>query len=107
MEGGKRLTIIVDQVRIYRHRKCDETEIRTGSLRDESSGFDRVQWRSNESEDGKKKGSGGPERKVQKGSEHRVPKRNLSSNDTNSVFPKNKEKPKGRDSSSHHKRLQP
>ncbi|GFT44631.1 hypothetical protein TNCV_5084151 [Trichonephila clavipes] len=35
------------KVRIYRHRKCDETEIGTGSsdngnLRDESSGFDRV-----------------------------------------------------------------
>ncbi|GFS74019.1 uncharacterized protein TNCV_108871 [Trichonephila clavipes] len=49
-------------VRIYRHRKCDETEIGTGSsdngnLRDESSGFDRVQRRSNESRDGKKKGS--------------------------------------------------
>ncbi|GFX82160.1 uncharacterized protein TNCV_4398191 [Trichonephila clavipes] len=30
MESGlKRLTINVDQVRIYRHRKCDETEIRT------------------------------------------------------------------------------
>ncbi|GFW12670.1 uncharacterized protein TNCV_3883801 [Trichonephila clavipes] len=58
--AGKRLTINVDQVRIYRHRKCDETEIGTGSsdngsLRDESSGFDRVQWRSNESRDGKKK----------------------------------------------------
>ncbi|GFX13963.1 uncharacterized protein TNCV_611691 [Trichonephila clavipes] len=135
--------------RIYRHRKCDETEIGTGSsdngsLRDESSGFDRVQRRSNDSRDGKKKGSevkreleekglsfrnnqgekhtnktnkrgpliksipsswsekgrmikksknqkfrykranesrpGGPERKVQKGSEHRVPKRALSSN---------------------------
>ncbi|GFU41898.1 uncharacterized protein TNCV_2891671 [Trichonephila clavipes] len=116
-----------------------------GSLRDESSGFDRVQRRSNDSRDGKKKGSeakreleekwlsfrnnqeekhtnktnkrgplirsipsswyqkgrmikksknqkleykranesrsGGPERKVRKGSEHRVPKRNLSSND--------------------------
>ncbi|GFV42564.1 uncharacterized protein TNCV_3718971 [Trichonephila clavipes] len=42
--------------------KCDETEIGTGSsdngsLRDESSGFDRVQRRSNESQDGKKKGS--------------------------------------------------
>ncbi|GFX61562.1 retrovirus-related Pol polyprotein from transposon 412 [Trichonephila clavipes] len=138
------------KVRKYRHRKCDETEIRTGSsdsgsLRDESSGFDRVQRRSNESQYGKKKGSevkreleekglsfrndqgekhpnktnkrgplirsipsswsekgrmikrskkerlgykrshesrsGGPERKVQKGSEHRVPKRALSSND--------------------------
>ncbi|GFX64132.1 hypothetical protein TNCV_2090301 [Trichonephila clavipes] len=49
-------------VRIYRHRKCDETEIGTdssdnGNLRDESSGFDRVQRRSNESRDGKKKGS--------------------------------------------------
>ncbi|GFY25665.1 uncharacterized protein TNCV_2487851 [Trichonephila clavipes] len=49
-------------VRIYRHRKCDETEIGPGSsdnesLRDESSGFDRVQRRSNESQDGKKKGS--------------------------------------------------
>ncbi|GFV88883.1 uncharacterized protein TNCV_1226801 [Trichonephila clavipes] len=155
-KAGKRLTINVDQVRIYRHRKCDETEIGTGSsdngsLRDESSGFDRVQQRSNDSRDGKKKGSevkhelkekglsfrknqgekhrnktnkrgplirsipsswsekgrmikksknqklghkranesrsGGPERKVRKGSEHRVPKRNLSSNDTNSVFP--------------------
>ncbi|GFV08060.1 uncharacterized protein TNCV_1046891 [Trichonephila clavipes] len=61
-KAGKRLTINVDQVRIYRHRKCDETEIGTGSpdngsLRDESSGFDRVQRRSNDSRDGKKKGS--------------------------------------------------
>ncbi|GFS56972.1 retrovirus-related Pol polyprotein from transposon 17.6 [Trichonephila clavipes] len=61
-KAGKRLTINVDQVRIYRHRKCDETEIGTsssenGNLRDESSGFDRVQRRSNESRDGKKKGS--------------------------------------------------
>ncbi|GFY31509.1 uncharacterized protein TNCV_4693531 [Trichonephila clavipes] len=61
-KAGKRLTINVDQVRIYRHRKCDETEIRTGSsdngnLRGESSGFGRVQRRSNESRDGKKKGS--------------------------------------------------
>ncbi|GFV07771.1 uncharacterized protein TNCV_1678101 [Trichonephila clavipes] len=61
-KAGKRLTINVDQVRIYRHRKCDETEIGagnsdTGRLRDESSGFDRVQRRSNESQDGKKKGS--------------------------------------------------
>ncbi|GFY20209.1 uncharacterized protein TNCV_208411 [Trichonephila clavipes] len=50
------------KVRIYRHRKCDKTEIGTGSsdngsLRDESSGFDRVQRRSNDSRDGKKKGS--------------------------------------------------
>ncbi|GFX11727.1 uncharacterized protein TNCV_4340721 [Trichonephila clavipes] len=61
-KAGKRLTINVDQVRIYRHRKCDETEIGTGSsdngsLRDESSDFDRVQQRSNESQDGKKEGS--------------------------------------------------
>ncbi|GFV22668.1 uncharacterized protein TNCV_2078581 [Trichonephila clavipes] len=61
-KAGKRLTINVDQVRIYRHRKCDETEIGTGSsdngsLRDESSGFDRVQRRSNESQGGKKKRS--------------------------------------------------
>ncbi|GFX49979.1 uncharacterized protein TNCV_3883081 [Trichonephila clavipes] len=60
-KAGKRLTINVDQARIYRHRKCDETEIGTvssdnGSLRDESSGFDRVQHRSNELRDGKKKG---------------------------------------------------
>ncbi|GFX15097.1 retrovirus-related Pol polyprotein from transposon opus [Trichonephila clavipes] len=58
---GKRLTINVDQVRIYRHRKCDETEIGTGSpdngsLHDKSSGFDRGQRRSNDSRDGKKKG---------------------------------------------------
>ncbi|GFW75369.1 uncharacterized protein TNCV_4190231 [Trichonephila clavipes] len=84
-KAGKRLRINVDQVRIYCHRKCDETEIGTGnsdngSLRDESSGFDRVQRRSNDSRDGKKKGSGGPERKVQMGSEHRVNKRALSSN---------------------------
>ncbi|GFX70272.1 uncharacterized protein TNCV_4617091 [Trichonephila clavipes] len=61
-KAGKRLTINVDQVRIYRHRKCDETEIGTGSsdngsLRDKSSGFDKVQRRSNDSRDGKKKGS--------------------------------------------------
>ncbi|GFX75884.1 uncharacterized protein TNCV_2238561 [Trichonephila clavipes] len=104
---GKRLTINVDQVRIYRHRKCDETEIGTGnsdngSLHDESSGFDRGQRRSKDSRDGKKKGlgykranesrSGGPERRVRKGSEHRVPKRNLSSNDSNSVLPRLRKK---------------
>ncbi|GFW79369.1 uncharacterized protein TNCV_2477761 [Trichonephila clavipes] len=38
------------------------------------------------------KRSGGPERKVQKGSEHRVPKINLSSNDTNSLLPKIRKK---------------
>ncbi|GFX78992.1 uncharacterized protein TNCV_3912801 [Trichonephila clavipes] len=73
-KAGKRLTINVDQVRIYRHRKCDETEIGTGSqdngsLRDESSGLDRVQRRSNDSRDGKKKGSETEtiERKAQQG----------------------------------------
>ncbi|GFT20871.1 uncharacterized protein TNCV_942141 [Trichonephila clavipes] len=49
------------KVRIYRHRKCDEKAIGTGSpdngsLRDESSDFDRVQRRSKDSRDGKKKG---------------------------------------------------
>ncbi|GFU15500.1 uncharacterized protein TNCV_4126471 [Trichonephila clavipes] len=122
-KAGKRLTINADQVRLYRHRKCDEAEIGTGSsdngsLRDESSGFDRVQRRSNESQDGKKKGSEEkreleekmlsflkmirvrntpnktrPERKIQKGSEHRVPKRALSSNyKTNSNLPKFRKK---------------
>ncbi|GFV87108.1 uncharacterized protein TNCV_5113261 [Trichonephila clavipes] len=41
--------------------------------------------------------SGGPERKVQKGSEHRVPKRNLSSNDTNSVLLKIRKKSRRED----------
>ncbi|GFY33574.1 retrovirus-related Pol polyprotein from transposon 297 [Trichonephila clavipes] len=171
------------KVRIYRHRKCDETEIGagnsdTGRLRDESSGFDRVQRRSNESQDGKKKGSevkreleekglkfkndqgekhtdktnklgaliisipsswseksrrikrskvemlgykrshesgsGGTERKIQKGSEHRVPKRALSSNyKTNRILPKFRKKSRRerererRNSKAHHKRLQP
>ncbi|GFT19017.1 uncharacterized protein TNCV_3212481 [Trichonephila clavipes] len=36
--------------------------------------------------------SEGPERKVKKGSEHRVHKRTLSPNDTNSVLPKNRKK---------------
>ncbi|GFW07085.1 retrovirus-related Pol polyprotein from transposon 17.6 [Trichonephila clavipes] len=72
--AGKRLTSNVDQVRIYRHRKCDETEIGTGSshngsLRDESSGFDRVQRRSNDSRDGKKKGS-----EVKRGTNHSLTK---------------------------------
>ncbi|GFT90401.1 uncharacterized protein TNCV_3012041 [Trichonephila clavipes] len=98
---GKRLMINVDQVRIYRHRKCDETEIGTGSsdngnLRDESSGFDKVKGGQMSHEMVKERvrseASGGPERKAQKGSEHRVPKRNLSSNDTNSVLQKKKKK---------------
>ncbi|GFT76268.1 uncharacterized protein TNCV_564471 [Trichonephila clavipes] len=57
------LTVNVDQVRIYRHRKCDEMEIRTGSSdsnssRHKSSSFESVQRRSNESQYGRKKGSG-------------------------------------------------
>ncbi|GFW41267.1 hypothetical protein TNCV_1002601 [Trichonephila clavipes] len=32
-KAGKTLTVNVDQVRIYRLRKCDEIEIRTGSSR--------------------------------------------------------------------------
>ncbi|GFS63058.1 uncharacterized protein TNCV_3743151 [Trichonephila clavipes] len=110
------------QVRIYRHRKCDETEIGTGSsdngsLRDESSGFDRIQWKPNESQDGKKKGSeikreleekglsfkndqgykkshesgsGGPERRIQN---IKYVKKLLSSNyKTNSSIPKFRKK---------------
>ncbi|GFW78565.1 retrovirus-related Pol polyprotein from transposon 297 [Trichonephila clavipes] len=94
---NRRMRDVQIKVRIYRHRKCDETEIGTGSsdngsLRDESSGFDRMQRRSNESRDGKKKGTGEPDRKVQKSSEHIVNKRNLSSNDTNSVLTKHRKK---------------
>ncbi|GFV86392.1 uncharacterized protein TNCV_1469541 [Trichonephila clavipes] len=127
--SGKRLTVNVDQVRIYRHRKCDEMEIRTGSSdsnssHHESSSFESVQLRSNESQYGKtdkrgplirsppsswfetsrkikrskneiigykrsrESGSGGLERKIQKGSEHRVAKRALSSNYTNNDLQK-------------------
>ncbi|GFU50671.1 uncharacterized protein TNCV_1558651 [Trichonephila clavipes] len=84
------------KVRIYRHRKCDETEIETGSsnnssLRDDSTEYNGDQMTR---EMVKRKGqkSGGPERKVQKGSEHRVNKSNLSSNDTNSDLPKYRKK---------------
>ncbi|GFX73267.1 retrovirus-related Pol polyprotein from transposon 297 [Trichonephila clavipes] len=93
---NKRRRDVQIKVRMYRHRKCDETEIGTGSsdngsLRDESGSFDRVQRRSNDSGDSKKKGSEvGRTRK--ESSEHRVPKRNLSSNDTNNVLPKNRKK---------------
>ncbi|GFX20126.1 uncharacterized protein TNCV_1436861 [Trichonephila clavipes] len=88
-KAGKRLTINVDQVRIYRHSKCDKTEIGTGSsdndsLRDESSGFDRVQRRQMS-----RKMVG---RTRKEGSEHRVNKRNLSSKITNSVLPKYRKK---------------
>ncbi|GFT07318.1 uncharacterized protein TNCV_1417211 [Trichonephila clavipes] len=155
--SGKRLTVNVNQVRIYRYRKIDEMEIKTGSSYRNSShhklsSFDSVQRRSNESQYGKKKGSGvkrelkekgisfkkdqserhtgktdkrgplirsppsswsepsrklkmsrketigckrsresgsgGPERKIQKGSEHRVSKRVLSSNYKTNDLPK-------------------
>ncbi|GFW45825.1 uncharacterized protein TNCV_4495451 [Trichonephila clavipes] len=61
--SGKRLTVNVDQVRIYHRRKSDEMEIRTGSSdsnssRYKSSIFESVQRRSNESQHGRKKGSG-------------------------------------------------
>ncbi|GFV74344.1 uncharacterized protein TNCV_5127871 [Trichonephila clavipes] len=61
--SGKRLTVNVDQVRIYHHRKSDEMEIRTGSSdsnssRHKSSSFESVQQRSNESHYDRKKGSG-------------------------------------------------
>ncbi|GFW35657.1 uncharacterized protein TNCV_4435081 [Trichonephila clavipes] len=61
-KAGKGLTANVDQVKIYRHSKCDEIEIRTGSSdsnssQQKSSSFDRVQRRSNESQYSRKKGS--------------------------------------------------
>ncbi|GFU36423.1 uncharacterized protein TNCV_3100001 [Trichonephila clavipes] len=47
-------------------------------------------------------GSGGPERKIQKGSEHRVPKRALSSNyKTNSNLPKFRRKSRREESVTH------
>ncbi|GFW39524.1 retrovirus-related Pol polyprotein from transposon gypsy [Trichonephila clavipes] len=131
--SGKRLTVNVDQVRTYHHRKCDQMEIRTGSSesnssRQESSSFNRVQRISNESQYGatdkhgslirstssswsetsrikrnknpktrykrsRESGPGVPERKIRKGSDHRVPKRALWSNyTTNSNLPKFRKK---------------
>ncbi|GFX09759.1 uncharacterized protein TNCV_653581 [Trichonephila clavipes] len=89
---GERLTINVDQVRIYRHRKCDETEIGTGnsdngSLRDESSGFDRVQRRSNDSRDGKKKGSEVKRELEEKGLSFRNNQGEKHTNETNKRRP--------------------
>ncbi|GFT39796.1 uncharacterized protein TNCV_4869521 [Trichonephila clavipes] len=92
-KAGKRLTVNVDQVRIYRHRKCDEMEIRIGSSDSngscpESSSFESVQWRSNETQS-RESGSGRPERKIQEDLEHRVPKGALWTNyKTNSNLPK-------------------
>ncbi|GFV52539.1 uncharacterized protein TNCV_1918571 [Trichonephila clavipes] len=100
-KAGKTLTINVDQVRIYRHRKCNETEIGTGSsdsgnLRNESSGFDRVQRRSNESRDGKKKGSEVKRELEEKGLSFR----------NNQGEKHTKRKRRGREGNAHHKWLQ-
>ncbi|GFT81158.1 retrovirus-related Pol polyprotein from transposon 17.6 [Trichonephila clavipes] len=43
-KAGKRLSINVDQVRIYRHRKCDETEIGTGSSHKGSFRYESSEW---------------------------------------------------------------
>ncbi|GFU72233.1 uncharacterized protein TNCV_625831 [Trichonephila clavipes] len=91
-KAGKRLTINVDQVRIYRHRKCDETEIGTGSsdngsLRDESSGFERVQRKSNDSRDGKKKGSEVKRELEEKGLSFRNNQGEKHTNETNQRRP--------------------
>ncbi|GFW36876.1 uncharacterized protein TNCV_4349171 [Trichonephila clavipes] len=88
----KRLTINVDQVRIYRHRKCDEMEMGTGSsdngsLRDESSGFDRVQRISNESRDGKEKGSEVKRELEEKGLSFRNDQGEKHTNETNKRGP--------------------
>ncbi|GFW27373.1 uncharacterized protein TNCV_590681 [Trichonephila clavipes] len=122
-KAGKRLTINVDQVRIYRHRKCDETEIGTGSSRitvvyamnrvvlaecngdqmsrkmvkrkgrrsipSSWSEKSRIKRSKNEIigyKRSRESGSSGPDRKLRKSSDYRVPKRVLSSND--SVFQK-------------------
>ncbi|GFU99013.1 uncharacterized protein TNCV_3382571 [Trichonephila clavipes] len=60
---GKMLTVNVNQVRIYHHRKSHEMGIRTSSSdsnnsRSKSSNFESVRRRSNESQYGRKKGSG-------------------------------------------------
>ncbi|GFY11537.1 uncharacterized protein TNCV_4230061 [Trichonephila clavipes] len=61
--AGKRLTVNVDQVRLYLHRKSDETEIRTSSFDSNSSSyksnnFEGMQPRSKESQYSRKIGSG-------------------------------------------------
>ncbi|GFU52679.1 uncharacterized protein TNCV_3893371 [Trichonephila clavipes] len=58
--SGKMLTANVDQVRIYHHKKSDEMGIRIGTSdinSSRSSNFESVQWRSNELQYGRKKGS--------------------------------------------------
>ncbi|GFX33265.1 uncharacterized protein TNCV_1796381 [Trichonephila clavipes] len=78
--------------RLYRHRKCDETEIVTGnsdngSLHDESSGFDKGQRRSNESQDGKKKGSEVKRELEEKGLSFRNNQREKHTNEANKRRP--------------------
>ncbi|GFW68236.1 uncharacterized protein TNCV_1881161 [Trichonephila clavipes] len=70
--SGKMLKVNVDLVRIYHPRKSDEMEIRTGSsdsnrLRHKSSNFESVQRISNESQYGRKKGSGVKSKLEEKG----------------------------------------
>ncbi|GFV47746.1 uncharacterized protein TNCV_2653091 [Trichonephila clavipes] len=80
------------KVRIYRHRKCDETEIGTGnsdngSLHDESSSFDRGQRRSNDSRDGKNKGSEVKRELEEKGLSFRNNQGEKHTNETNKRRP--------------------
>ncbi|GFX96757.1 uncharacterized protein TNCV_1647921 [Trichonephila clavipes] len=61
--AGKRLTVNVNQVRLYHQRKSVENEIRAGSSgsngsRYKSSSFESVQPRSHESQNSRNKGSG-------------------------------------------------
>ncbi|GFV25294.1 retrovirus-related Pol polyprotein from transposon 17.6 [Trichonephila clavipes] len=109
--SSKRLKVNVDQVRIYRQRKCDEMEIRAGSSNSNSSrhkwsSFERVQRRSNDSMVGRRgqvrklkrrkketigykrlrdSGSGGPERKQREGQKHEGEKRQLTVSSSNEL----------------------
>ncbi|GFY12402.1 uncharacterized protein TNCV_1798241 [Trichonephila clavipes] len=61
--SGKRITVNVDQVRLYHHRKSNEMETRTSSSDNNSSSyksnnFKGLQPRSNESQYSRKNGSG-------------------------------------------------
>ncbi|GFU52195.1 uncharacterized protein TNCV_4186441 [Trichonephila clavipes] len=123
--SSKRLSSL-RQKKITELMKCDETEIGTGSsdngsVRDESIGFDRVQRRSNDSRDGKKKGSEVKRELEEKGLSFRNNQGEKHTNKTNKRGPlirsipsswsekdrmvnKRKEKPKGRDSSGYNLR---
>ncbi|GFY14558.1 retrovirus-related Pol polyprotein from transposon 412 [Trichonephila clavipes] len=92
-KAGKRLTINVDQVRIYRHRKCDETEIGTGNSRiTVVCTMNQVVLTEYNGDQMTREMVGRTRKEVQKESEHRVNKRNLSSNDTNSDLSKYRKK---------------